>query len=39
VALNKNTMMPTFSINEISKREQDLDAISLWDGNIIKFRF
>ena len=39
LALTKNTIMPICSINEISKREQDLDAISLWDGNIIKFRF
>ena len=39
VVLNKNTAMPTFSINEISKRQQDRDARSLGDGDIINFRF
>ena len=39
VVLNKNTVMPTFSINKISKRQQDRDARSLRDGDIINFDF
>ena len=39
VVLNKNTNMPTFSINEISKRQQDGDARTLRDGDFINFRF
>ena len=39
VVLNKNTNMPTFSINEISKRQQDRDAITLGDGDFINFDF
>ena len=38
VVLNKNTNMPTFSINEISKRQQDGDARTLRDGDFIYFR-
>ena len=37
LALTKNTMMPTFSINEISKKEQDRYARSLRYGYIINF--
>jgi hypothetical protein len=37
VVLNKNTNMPTFSINEISKRQQDRDARTLRDGDFICF--